>query len=420
VTENPGNQAADAAEVTTAKAPRRANGDGSVFFWPGRGWYAAVSTADGRRIQRKAPKQTERGAEALLRKLVADRQSGELTRLSTTLEQFLEEWLRVAKRRGVKPRSLDAYRDSLTTHVLPTLGKKRLDRITATDLDRLYEARADAGLSATTIASVHTRLTSLLRLAKRRKLVGHIVTELVDPPKIQKYDARTLTVEEARHLLQGIADHRHGPLWTFILGTGCRFGEAAGLRWQDLAPDADIAHVRQKVNRRREGKHVRLVIEDGAKTDAGQRDLHLPAWVSAALEHQRAVVDLAQDVAGDRWVDQDLVFPNRHGGPLRESHVIVQWHKALEVLGLEGKPGQPPLRIHDLRHSKGTLMADEGEDLVVIQKTLGHARASTTADLYVGRVPKALRQAAERYGALLDPPVPAPPATDQSASEAVS
>src|SRR4051794_14779366 len=94
------------------KKPRRANGEGSTFFWPGRGWYAAVSGADGRRIMRKTPKQTERGAETLLRKLLADRASGELTRLSTTLDQFLEEWLWVAKRRNVKPRTLEAYRDS--------------------------------------------------------------------------------------------------------------------------------------------------------------------------------------------------------------------------------------------------------------------------------------------------------------------
>ena len=46
--------------------------------------------------------------------------------------------------------------------------------------------------------------------------------------------------------------------------------------------------------------------------------------------------------------------------------------------------------MHDLRHSKGTVMANEGEDLVVIQRTLGHAKSSITADLYVGKVPKAL------------------------------
>lgn len=87
------------------KTPRRANGEGSVFLWPGRGWYAAVTGADGRRVMRKAPKQTERGAEALLRKLLAARDSGELTRGATTLSEFKEEWLRACRRRNCSPRS---------------------------------------------------------------------------------------------------------------------------------------------------------------------------------------------------------------------------------------------------------------------------------------------------------------------------
>jgi len=65
--------------------------------------------------------------------------------------------------------------------------------------------------------------------------------------------------------------------------------------------------------------------------------------------------------------------------------------------------GKPPVRMHDLRHTKGTLMIDEGEELVVVQRTLGHARQSITADLYVSKVPKALRKASDRCGELLDP-----------------
>src|SRR5215204_1129677 len=132
-------------EAASESKSKRGNGEGSVFFWPGRGWYAAITGADGRRIMRKAPKQTERGAETHLRKLLADRQSGELTRLSTTLEQFLEEWLKAAKRRSVKPRTLDSYREKIESYVLPKLGKKRLDRISAPDLDRLYDGMAEAG-----------------------------------------------------------------------------------------------------------------------------------------------------------------------------------------------------------------------------------------------------------------------------------
>jgi integrase len=392
-----------AVETVDDKKTKRSNGEGSVFFWPGRGWYAAITGVDGRRIMRKAPKQTERGAETHLRKLLADRQSGELTRLSTTLEQFLDEWLKAAKRRSVKPRTLDSYREKLESYVLPTLGKKRLDRITAADLDRLYDGMAEAGRSPATISAVHTRLGNLLKLAKRRRLVATIVTEMVDPPKVPKYDARTLTVAEARQFLHDVVDHRHGALWTFILGTGCRFGEAAGVRWQDVDRDAGVAQIRQVVNRYKVGKTFVLMIDPQPKSEAGRRDIPLPRWVLAALERQRAHVTLMREVAGDRWSDHDLVFPNTTGGPLRESNVAREWHELLAELKLEGE-GKKPLRMHDLRHSKGTLMADEGEDLVVIQKTLGHARSSITADLYIGRVPKALRGAADRYGDLLEPP----------------
>src|SRR5215204_3057333 len=80
---------------------RRLNGEGSVFFWPGRGWYAAITNTDGRRVMRKAPRQTERGAEAHLRTLLADRGRDALTRSSTTLEEFVEEWMSAVKRRAL-------------------------------------------------------------------------------------------------------------------------------------------------------------------------------------------------------------------------------------------------------------------------------------------------------------------------------
>ena len=91
------------------------------------------------------------------------------------------------------------------------------------------------------------------------------------------------------------------------------------------------------------------------------------------------------------------MFPNTRGGLLRQAHVNDAWHAMQQAVGL------PENRMHDLRHTKATLMIDEGEELAVVQRTLGHANPSITAGIYVGRVPKALRRAAERYGELLDP-----------------
>jgi len=69
---------------------------------------------------------------------------------------------------------------------------------------------------------IHATLFNLLKLAKRRRYVAVNAAKHVDPPKVAKYVARTLTLDECRKLLVGIRDERHGPLWTFMLGTGCR------------------------------------------------------------------------------------------------------------------------------------------------------------------------------------------------------
>ena len=166
--------------------------------------------------------------------------------------------------------------------------------------------------------------------------------------------------------------------------------------------DEGIATIRQAVTRYRQDGHVRLAI-DRTKTEAGNRQLPLPSWAVDALKSQRVRVAELRLLAGSSWADRDLVFPNRRGGPLAENHILVTWHRALERIKLPDEKPFPRLRMHDLRHTKGTLMVDEGEDLVVVQRTLGHARQSITADLYVGKVPKALRRAADRFGELLDP-----------------
>ena len=42
----------------------------------------------------------------------------------------------------------------------------------------------------------------------------------------------------------------------------------------------------------------------------------------------------------------------------------------------------PLIRFHDLRHTHATLLIAEGIDIETIKKRLGHARASTTANIY--------------------------------------
>jgi len=385
---------------------RRANDEGTAYFLRSTGkWMVAYTELNGKRKTLRSPTQTEKGAQAYLRKLLSLRDGGMSSDRAPTLADFFPAWLETKRVAGCRPRTLEAYTERMQVHVLPDLGAVRLDKLTPERIDALYGRLLDRGLSRTTVSGIHALLHNFLRTAKRRRLAPSVPTEYVEPPRPTVHDARTLTVDEAQYLLASITDHPYGPLWTFMLGTGCRFGEAAGLTWAHVDLDAGVVRIRQQVTRekdRQTGKYVLMFTP--VKTDAGKRDVPLADWVVAALRKQRAhVAELKLQAAKGTWADHDLVFTNRTGGPLRENHVLVIWHRALVSMGLEGELGQAPLRMHDLRHTKGTLMADAGEDIVAIQRTLGHSRSGITADIYVGKVPNALRAASDRYAELLKP-----------------
>jgi hypothetical protein len=91
---------------------------------------------------------------------------------------------------------------------------------------------------------------------------------------------------------------------------------------------------------------------------------------------------------GDRWLnDWDLVFVGPQGEPLHAKNVWREWRRILTAAEL------PVIRPHDLRHTAGTLLREQGVDIKVIQETLGHSSISTTLDAY-GHVTPGLREQA--------------------------
>ena len=99
--------------------------------------------------------------------------------------------------------------------------------------------------------------------------------------------------------------------------------------------------------------------------------------------------------AGSRWRDGDFVFASSIGTPFDSRNVT----HALQVALF--KAGLPRQRFHDLRHAYATLMLEDGEELTVISRSLGHANLSTTADVYAHLTPAILERSAARMDAIL-------------------
>ena len=77
------------------------------------------------------------------------------------------------------------------------------------------------------------------------------------------------------------------------------------------------------------------------------------------------------------------------------------WHHFQAVLAAAGLPRQ---RFHDLRHCAATLRLEQGEELAVVSRILGHASLATTADVYGHLTDAMLERAAEQTDVILGRP----------------
>ncbi|MFI7128862.1 tyrosine-type recombinase/integrase [Nonomuraea sp. NPDC050153] len=85
------------------------------------------------------------------------------------------------------------------------------------------------------------------------------------------------------------------------------------------------------------------------------------------------------------------MFTTATGAPLRPDYLT----------GWSRPSGQPPIRLHDLRHGAATLALTAHTDLEVVQAMLGHASIVLTADTYVSVLPEVAHKAARETARLV-------------------
>lgn len=337
---------------------RRSDGRLQVTVWfEGKRIYRLVP----KRLVERDPKAAAKLAEKYRRELVERRDAG-LSGSSQTLEAFLRSWiesLRDAKRSRVRPRTLDHYRLVVEQHIIPALGKRPLDRLS----ERHIQAWLDADDAAPRTVSHHRAvLRRALNTAVRQRLIARNPALAVELPTVPDYRAATLTLDEARKLLDATKDDRLGPLWRLALDTGAREGELLGLGWDDVDIDAGTVTIAAQLQRR-DGAWVRVPTK--AARALGTLSL-MPSTVAALERHRRRMVE---ERTPD-WRYHGLVFVTEKGEPYHPARLLDEFHAACRRAGIAER------RVHDLRASSATLAREQGVPEDVRMARLGH---STTA-----------------------------------------
>jgi integrase len=377
--------------------------NGSVYRRDGKWAYqieAGVHPATGkRRRPSKSGFPTKRAATQAMRDAMRALElgitaPGELP----TVASYVDEWL-AGRRSSLRQSTWNSYRDVLEGRVVPRLGALRLDKLTAKQVAVLAvdleahggrDPRRGPGLSARSVRYTLTVLTRALDDAVKRGLIPRNPAEHVDRPRVADKEMEWWSVGEARTFLGLVSGDRLSALWTLLLTTGLRRGEALGLKWDDVDFDAGRLAVRRTLVS--VGYKIRW---SEPKTAASRRVVALDPGTVAALRAHRARQNEERLALGVGYLDQELVFCDVAGEPLHPDGVTQRFDRLVRNAGLRR------IRLHDLRHTAATLMLEEGVALKAVAERLGHSSIRTTSDLYQHVSETMQEDAAAKLGAAL-------------------
>jgi integrase len=355
---------------------RRGAGEGSVYKGPDGRWRGAVDLGwdNGKRVRKYLSGRTQNEVLAKVRAARQDVEHGVESDANMTVEKWLRHWLAtVVDGRVGSDNTRANYEQVVRVHLVPQLGKVRLDKLTPERVDRLLAAKASEGKAKSTVNRIRSVLADALNFAQGRGLVARNVAALSVMPKLDPpAPRRSMTPDEARALMVAAKDERLEALVLVGLVVGLRPGELTGLLWSDLELDATpptltVSGAMKREVVRQGKRYEGYELNRGAvkRSTAGQRTAALPPIAVDALRAHRARQAAERLAAGELWEDQGLVFSSEVGTPLDPSNVRRTFRRVATRAGLDAR--FPYL----LRHTAVSLLIDAGAGIEEVADLLG-------------------------------------------------
>jgi integrase len=350
--------------------------EGSVFQRSDGRWVAKYRDAEGkwRYIYRKS--KTE--ARQALRQALKDRDEG-ISPNSLTVGAFLDSWLE-DMRDAISHRTWLNHECIVRLHLKPTLGAKRLAKLSPKDVHDLHRAKFGEGLSRGRVRKIHVTLNRVLKDAVRFRYIGRNPAAEVSPPQEYQREINVLTPEQVKRLLLAARGDRLEAAYVLPATVGLRQGECLSLRYEDIDFDKRTLKIRRTVWRNS---------VYSPKTPHSRRTIKFPRIALDALRRH------AQTNGG---ASEGWLFPTKHGNPVDAHNFIHRpWKRMLRKAGLP-----ETTRYHDLRHGAASLLLSQGVPVPVVSSLLGHRDSSTTLRVYAHMIDGMDGLAAQAMDDLLD------------------
>ena len=317
----------------------------------------------------------------------------------TTLCDMFDRFMAI--RLDLREATRCCYRDLFNSHVRPFIGERPLSSIKSTDIQKMYqEASIVRGVRPSTVQKIHSVVYQLFDIAVSDDIIRHNPAS-----KAFKYFAKTndiepkrrdaLTAEQQARFIDFVYSSRIyarlGNLFTLLLGTGVRIGEALALTDVDFDFEEDLIDIYKTLAYKagENGKYRYMITPP--KTASGNREVPMMDDVKAAVLREMKKPRPKKRFEVDGY--KNFIFVNSSGQVYTNAYIydaiqgIVETYNREELAKakkeLRDPVFLPKFSAHTLRHTFCTRMCEEGADMKSVQEIMGHRDIRTTMDVYV-------------------------------------
>ena len=318
----------------------------------------------------------------------------------TTLNAFFDSYIET--KYELKQSTRTNYKYMYKKYVQDDFGLKDIASIRYSDIKKFYiHLIKDIGFKPNSMEIIHTILHPIFTTAVRDSLIrinptDGVMAEIKKSHDWEKPKRHALTENQQSAFVSYTANNKKYqhwlPVFTVLLGTGCRVGEVVGLRWEDCDFENNIISINHNLIYRLQDSGKCEYHITTPKSKSGIRIIPMLSEVKQALFRERA--NQLETGFNHTTIDgySGFIFQNRYGECLNAHCIniaierIRKDYNKEEIKMASNEQREPELiphfSAHNLRHTFCTRFCENETNLKIIQEIMGHSDISTTMNIY--------------------------------------
>lgn len=364
---------------------RRAKGEGSIRYIESKGLYEArfvigVNPETGKPITKSIYDKLQKNVVAKMRDVLQSLGKGEYVDPSSkTLIGWIREWYELYKEPNMKTNTKEKTLTSIKRIENSKIANMRLKELNHEILQKYYNKLKNE-YSTETIKATHTVINGALEKADEIKMIVKNPARFVIVPKgtdkDDEKDAKALTEEEYKDFMNEMRNRSNYYAFAVFMGsTGLRPGEAIALTRSDLDFNKKTVRVNKTFVRAIKG------VQNSTKTTSSKRVVPVPDSLLSLMREYM--------MRQPNQRPESPLFQTLNGTMLSPRNAL----RAFEEIATNKSYSW--LNLHTLRHTYASRLFKDGVDVKIISKLLGHAKVSTTYDIYVHFINNAVEEAVQ-------------------------